>query len=43
VATEALLLDAVMTKGPKPEAVLTALQTLENLQKAQAIVSGEPL
>ena len=40
MAAEALLLDAVMNKRQKPEAVLTALRTLENLHKAQANVSG---
>lgn len=42
VAAEALLLDAVMNKRQKPEAVLTALRTLEDLHKAQAKVSGVP-
>ena len=43
VAAEAVLLDAAAFRRPKPAAVLSALQTLEDLHKAQADVPGKAL
>lgn len=40
VAAQALLLDAVTDRKQKPDAVLTALQYLEDLHKSQKHVTG---
>ena len=43
VAAEAVLLDAAASRKQNPAAVLSALQTLEDLHKAQANVPGKAL
>ena len=43
MAAEAVLLDAATSRRRKPAAVLSALQTLEDLHKAQANVPGKAL